>query len=52
MDGHRGRVFSVIYHPREERVLLTGGWDDTVQYWDDRQKHSIRPVYTQSLTHW
>ena len=42
MDGHRARVFCVIYHPREQNVLLTGGWDDTVQFWDDRSRHSFR----------
>jgi len=42
MDGHRARVFSVIYHPTEEHVLLTGGWDNTVQFWDRREKHAFR----------
>ena len=45
MDGHRARVFSVVYHPRQEHILLTGGWDDTVQYWDDRQRHSFRSSF-------
>jgi WD40 repeat protein len=45
MDGHRARVFSVIYHPFEPNVLLTGGWDDTVQFWDDRQRHAVRKFY-------
>ncbi|OWF35598.1 WD repeat-containing protein 38-like [Mizuhopecten yessoensis] len=42
MDGHRERVFSAIYHPTTPHVFITGGWDDTIQYWDDRERHSVR----------
>jgi WD40 repeat protein len=45
MDGHRARVFAVVYHPTEDHILLSGGWDDTVQYWDERQKHSFRKFF-------
>ena len=42
MDGHMGRVFSLKYHPSDPRVLVSAGWDDTVQFWDTRSKHSVR----------
>lgn len=45
MDGHRCRVFAVQYAPTEPHVFLTGGWDDTVQYWDDRERHSFRKFF-------
>ena len=42
MDGHMGRVFALKYHPTDPRVLVSAGWDDTVQFWDTRSKHSVR----------
>ena len=42
MDGHMGRVFSLKYHPSDPRVVVSAGWDDTVQFWDTRSKHSVR----------
>ena len=31
MDGHASRVFSLKYHPTDPHMLISGGWDDTVQ---------------------
>lgn len=31
MNGHRMRVHSVKYHPTDSHMLISGGWDDTVQ---------------------
>ena len=31
MDGHASRVFSLKYHPTDPYMLISGGWDDTVQ---------------------
>ena len=42
MDGHMSRVFGLQFHPSDHRILLTAGWDDTVQFWDIRQRHSTR----------
>ncbi|XP_033748756.1 WD repeat-containing protein 38-like [Pecten maximus] len=42
MDGHRQRVYAAQYHPSTPHVFITGGWDNTVQYWDDRERHSVR----------
>ncbi|XP_052073752.1 uncharacterized WD repeat-containing protein alr2800-like [Mytilus californianus] len=44
LDGHCFRVFAAQYHPDEPHLFLSGGWDDTVHYWDDRKKHSIRSI--------
>ncbi|CAL1541553.1 unnamed protein product [Lymnaea stagnalis] len=42
MDGHRFRVFALQYNPNHPHIFISGGWDDTVQYWDDRKIHSIK----------
>ncbi|XP_065831159.1 POC1 centriolar protein homolog A-like [Oscarella lobularis] len=44
MDGHQMRVFTVKYHPAQPRMLVTAGWDDTVQFWDLEVSHSIRHI--------
>ncbi|KAL3856252.1 hypothetical protein ACJMK2_011026 [Sinanodonta woodiana] len=44
MDGHRCRVFAVQYHPTTDHTFISGGWDNTVQYWDDREKHSVKRI--------
>lgn len=45
MDGHRCRVYAVRFHPTDSHVFLTGGWDNTVQFWDDREAHSVRKIF-------
>ncbi|XP_005111512.1 WD40 repeat-containing protein SMU1 isoform X2 [Aplysia californica] len=42
MDGHRLRVFALQYNPNYPHMFISGGWDDTVQYWDDRAVHSVK----------
>lgn len=44
MDGHKARVFAVHFHPADPFTFLSGGWDDTVQYWDVRKQRSFRQV--------
>ena len=48
MDGHVQRVFSVQWHPTDSHLLASGGWDDTVQFWDDRAPHAVRYLMAQS----
>ncbi|CAM9233946.1 unnamed protein product, partial [Sphacelaria rigidula] len=56
--GHSNRVFAVKFHPDDpeasethvyahlyQQVLLTGGWDNTIQYWDMRVGHSVRSIF-------
>lgn len=33
------------YHPTDENIILTGGWDNTVQIWDTRTDHAVRRIY-------
>lgn len=42
MDGHKSKVFSACFHPKSAHELISAGWDDTVQFWDTRQAHSLR----------
>jgi WD40 repeat protein len=44
MDGHMNRVFALQYHPTDPNLLISGGWDDTVQFWDIRVSQSIRKI--------
>ncbi|CAF0843803.1 unnamed protein product [Adineta steineri] len=40
MDGHKNRIHAIRAHPTMETIFLTGGWDETVHYWDERTTHS------------
>jgi len=46
MDGHTMRVFVVKFQPFDSNVFVSGGWDDTLQWWDARQDstHNIRKI--------
>jgi len=43
--GHSNRVFALKCHPTMRSVLMTGGWDSTVQFWDQRAGHAIRAIH-------
>jgi WD40 repeat protein len=40
MDGHKNRIHAIRSHPAMDTVFLTGGWDETIHYWDERTQHS------------
>nr|CAD7414029.1 unnamed protein product [Timema cristinae] len=42
MDGHTSRVFCARFHPRNNYEFVSGGWDNTIQFWDIRQQFSVR----------
>ncbi|KAL7857383.1 hypothetical protein SRHO_G00162820 [Serrasalmus rhombeus] len=44
MDGHWLRVIAVSFHPEKETQFISGGWDNTIQFWDTRQQHSVRMI--------
>ncbi|KAK2586909.1 hypothetical protein KPH14_009842 [Odynerus spinipes] len=44
MDGHKSRVFAACFHPKSAHEVITGGWDDTVQFWDSRQPYALRHI--------
>jgi len=43
--GHSNRVFSLKYHPEDPNLILSGGWDNTVQLWDTRKGISVRSLW-------
>lgn len=43
--GHSNRVFSCKSFPGDENIVLTGGWDNTVQIWDIRAGMAVRSFY-------
>lgn len=42
--GHSNRIFSVKF-THDEHIVLSGGWDNTVQVWDIRTGSSVRSFY-------
>ncbi|CAH1403901.1 unnamed protein product [Nezara viridula] len=43
-DGHKSRVFAAKFHPQNPNELLSGGWDNTVQYWDIRKPSAVKYI--------
>uniref|UniRef100_A0A0K8T8Q7 Uncharacterized protein n=1 Tax=Lygus hesperus TaxID=30085 RepID=A0A0K8T8Q7_LYGHE len=42
MTGHDSKIFAAKFHPKNINEFISGGWDDTVQFWDMRKGQSIR----------
>jgi WD40 repeat protein len=42
--GHSNRVFSVKF-THDEHILLSAGWDNTVQIWDTRSPGAVRSLH-------
>mmetsp|Transcript_3180 Transcript_3180/g.4697 ORF Transcript_3180/g.4697 Transcript_3180/m.4697 type:complete len:333 (+) Transcript_3180:89-1087(+) len=47
--GHANRVFTLKFHPTDPNVLVSGGWDNTVQIWDKRQDTAVRRIFGPKL---
>mmetsp|Transcript_1719 Transcript_1719/g.3464 ORF Transcript_1719/g.3464 Transcript_1719/m.3464 type:complete len:408 (-) Transcript_1719:37-1260(-) len=45
LGGHSNRVFALKYCMLEPHVLVSGGWDNTVQIWDVRVGSAVRSIY-------
>ena len=43
--GHSGRIFCVKFHPENDNMLVTGGWDKTVQFYDVRGSKICHSIY-------
>jgi COMPASS component SWD3 len=43
--GHVNRVFALKFHPNDKNLLISGGWDNTIQLWDLRCDHAIRSIF-------
>mmetsp|Transcript_14159 Transcript_14159/g.23555 ORF Transcript_14159/g.23555 Transcript_14159/m.23555 type:complete len:359 (-) Transcript_14159:350-1426(-) len=43
--GHSNRIFSVKIVPQDENLILSGGWDNTLQIWDVRKGGAVRSIF-------
>lgn len=43
--GHASRVFALKFNPTEPDILISGGWDNTIQIWDMRVAYSVRSIF-------
>lgn len=43
--GHANRVFSVKFFPDDENILMSAGWDNTVQFFDTRTDNTVRSIF-------
>jgi len=43
--GHSNRIFSAKFVPGDDNMMVTGGWDNTVQVWDLRAGAAARSIY-------
>ena len=45
LPGHSNRIFSVRFNPLDSNILVSGGWDNTVQIYDIREKGPVESIY-------
>ena len=43
--GHSNRIFALKYHPTDPNIIVTGGWDNTVQIWDVSLGYAVRSIF-------
>ncbi|KAL7749509.1 hypothetical protein RI367_005064 [Sorochytrium milnesiophthora] len=43
--GHSNRIFCVKWHPTDHNILVSGGWDSTLQFWDIRSGKSEKSIF-------
>jgi len=32
--GHQNKIYALKYHKDNPKILISGGWDDTLLFWD------------------
>jgi WD40 repeat protein len=45
VPGHTNRIFSILFHPANDHLLISAGWDDSIQVWDTRSEVAIRSMF-------
>ena len=43
--GHCNRIYSLKFNPEDTNMMLSGGWDDTIQVWDLRAGSPVRAIF-------
>lgn len=45
LPGHSNRIFAVNFHKENLNLLISGGWDNTIQFYDVRQGVVVNSLY-------
>lgn len=45
LPGHSNRIFSLKFAPFDSNVLLSGGWDNVIYYWDLRMERPVKSIF-------
>ena len=45
LPGHSNRIFCVKYHPQDQNIILSGGWDKTIQIYDLREGRTVASIF-------
>jgi len=45
LPGHSNRVFCVKFNKSDQNMVISGGWDNTVQIYDIRYRGTIHSIY-------
>jgi COMPASS component SWD3 len=43
--GHSNRIFSINFNKENSNLLASGGWDNTIQFYDVREGSIVRSIY-------
>lgn len=43
--GHGRKVFALRFHPFDDNIFLTGGWDRCIKVWDVRADQVVRSIH-------
>jgi COMPASS component SWD3 len=43
--GHSNRIFALNFHKENTNLLASGGWDNTIQFYDVREGHIVNSIY-------
>lgn len=50
LPGHANRVFTLKFHPQDHNLLLSGGWDRTIQLYDLRAGCGIGSIFGPAIS--
>lgn len=45
LPGHSNRIFSVKFNQVNPNILFSGGWDNTMQVYDIREKGPVASIF-------
>ena len=42
--GHQNKIYALRYHKDNPKILISGGWDDNVLFWDLTSKYKYNKL--------